>query len=107
MKLQTDIVTLLSTKYLDAFLPANWEGISGVPELDLDTTENIPSFQKPRSRPINPKLFENVKKEFVRLLGYFYEPSTSPYASCLVIEMKKTPPYVRLCGDYRIINKYA
>jgi hypothetical protein len=106
MRLVNDVVTILATKYLNVFLPANWDGISGVPELDLATSDNIPSFQKPRSRPINPKLFDNVKKEFERLLGYFYEPSTSPYASCLVIAMKKTPPYVRLCGDYRVINKY-
>ena len=38
---------------------------------------------------------------------YFYEKSTSPIASPLVIAPKATTPYIRLCGDYRLINAYV
>jgi hypothetical protein len=34
-------------------------------------------------------------------------PSTSPVASCLVVAPKATTPYIRLCGDYRLINQHV
>ena len=38
---------------------------------------------------------------------YFYETSTSPIASPLVIAPKATAPFIRLCGDYRPVNPYV
>ncbi len=102
----TDIVELLQTKYLQVFVPHNWRGVQGIPAVVIDVANHIHEMKKPKARPVNPKLLANVKKEFDRLNGYFYGPSTSPYASCLVVAPKKTPPYVRLCGDYREMNKY-
>jgi hypothetical protein len=106
MSSSSDIVTLLHTTYLPVFVPHNWLGVQGVPPIVIEVSPDIPVMKKPRARPINPKLMANVKSEFDRLSGYFYGPSTSPFASCLVVAPKKTAPYVRLCGDYREMNKY-
>ena len=42
---------------------------------------------------------ENAKAEFTRLQNYIYADSNSPAP-------KATTPFIRLCGDYREINKY-
>jgi hypothetical protein len=103
----TPIEQLLKTKGVLVFVPVEWKGINGVEPLELDWNEDaLPKRMKPRARPINPKLYEHAKKEFVRLKGYIYEDSTSEIASCLVIAPKATPPFIRFCGDYGEINKY-
>lgn len=96
---------LRSEKGVKAFVPSNWEGIR-IPPLELVFKGNIPERQKPRARPVNPRLYENAEKEFRRLMKYFYRPSNSPIASCLVIAPKATKPFIRYCGDYVAINKY-
>ena len=65
----------------------------------------MPKMMKPNARPINPRWWECTEKEFYRLCGYFYRASRSPWASCLVVAPKATPPYIRFCGDYVDINK--
>ena len=35
-----------------------------------------------------------------------YRTSRSPWASCLVVAAKATPPYIRFCGDYVYMNKF-
>ena len=102
----TDIVNLLKTKGSKVFVPQNWEGIKGIPPLELKFKEGFPESMKPRARPVNPKLYEHAHKEFKRLLQYFYVPSSSPVASCLVIAPKATAPFIRFCGDYVAINKF-
>ncbi len=102
----TNIVKLLETKGSLVFVPQNWEGINGIPPLELKFKEGFPESLKPRARPVNPKLFEHAKKEFERLAKYFYTSSTSPVASCLVIAPKATAPFIRFCGDYVAINNY-
>jgi hypothetical protein len=102
----TDVVDKLKGKYLAVFVPHNWTGITGIDPIVIEVTDALPPFKKPRARPINPKMMTRAHDEFKRLLGYFYAPSTSPWASCLVIAPKKTDPFVRLCGDYREMNKY-
>jgi hypothetical protein len=91
---------------MQVFVPQNWQGINGIPPLELDWKENLPVSMKPRARPVNPKLFDNAKKEFERLSKYFYTPSNSDIASCLVIAPKATAPFLRFCGDYVSVNKY-
>lgn len=44
--------------------------------------------------------------EFDRMIGYMYIKSNSSTASRIIVADKATPPYIRICGDYRIINKY-
>jgi len=102
----TDIVKLLTTKGARVFVPQNWDGINGIPPLILTLKDGMPATMKPKPRSINPKLYDNAFKEFQRLLGYFYAPSSSPIASCLVIAPKATPPFIRFCGDYTGINKF-
>ena len=102
----TDIVELLKTKGLLVFVPRKWEGIKGIPPLKIKFREGMPSKLKPRARPVNPRLYATAKKEFDRLMKYFYRPSKSPVASCLVIAPKATNPFIRFCGDYVFINRY-
>jgi hypothetical protein len=103
---QTNIIELLKTKGLQVFIPHNWEGIKGIEPLNIKFKDDLPSRMKPRARPINPRLYEAAEKEFKRLRGYFYVPSRSQWASCLVIAPKATKPFIRFCGDYTGINKF-
>jgi hypothetical protein len=103
---QTDIVKFLKEVAVKVFVPQSWTGINGLEPFELEWTDGLPESIKPKARPVNPKLFENAKREFERLCTYFYRPSTSPIASCLVIAPKATFPFIRFCGDYVLINKY-
>jgi len=102
----TDVIELLKTKGLPVFVPQNWEGINGLPLLKLKFKDGIPSRMRPPPRRVNPLLWVNAKKEYDRLLTYFYVPSNSEIASCLVIAPKATAPFLRMCGDYVRLNKY-
>lgn len=102
----TPVEQLLKTKGVQVFVPTNWDGIKHVAPLELNWKDDLPERLKPRARPVNPRLYEAAKKEFDRLLGYFYKPSDSPVASCLVIAPKATKPFIRFCGDYVQINKH-
>lgn len=102
----TNVIELLKTKGLKVFVPQNWEGINGIPLFELEFREGLPPSIKPKARPINPKLFPAAQAEFQRLCKYFYKPSNSPIASCIVIAPKATKPFIRYCGDYVLINKY-
>jgi hypothetical protein len=106
LRQNTDIINYLNTTALPAFVPKDWTGIKGIPPLRLKWKDTLPSRMKPKARPINPKLWECSEKEFRRLCGYFYESSRSPWASCLVVAPKATPPYIRFCGDYVEVNKH-
>jgi hypothetical protein len=88
------------------FVPDNWDGINGVLPLRLEFSENMPKRIKPPSRPRPPRLFEATKKEFTRMLSYFYVESNSSIASPLVVAPKATDPFIRICGDYRVINQH-
>ena len=106
LKDNTGIIDYLHTVAVDAFVPSNWTGVKGIPPLRLVWKDTLPAKMKPRARPINPRLWECSEKEFRRLCGYFYEASRSPWASCLVVAPKATPPYIRFCGDYVEVNKH-
>ena len=102
----TDVINLLKTKGVKVFVPNNWEGVRNIPPIELAWKEGMPDRVKPKPRPVNPRLFEQAKKEFDRLMLYFYRFSTSPIASCLVIAPKATKPFIRFAGDYHLPNKY-
>ena len=91
---------------VSVFVPTKWTGITGVEPLKLVFANTLPKIMRPKARSVNPSMLVNAKKEFDRLCQYFYEPSTSPIASCLVIAPKATSPFIRLCGDYVQINKH-
>jgi len=103
---RTNIMELLRTKGLPVFIPRNWAGINGIPPVDIEWLEGMPAIMKPSARPVNPRLYENAKKEYERLLTYFYMRCDGPIASPLVVAPKATAPFIRLCGDYTAINKY-
>jgi len=103
----TDVVNLIKTLGVEVFIPTKWEGVKGVPPIEFNWKQGLPEKMKPNPRPLNPKLYENAKIEFERLRTYFYVPSDSPIASCLVIAPKATKPFIRFCGDYAtLVNKY-
>lgn len=97
---------LLESLGADVFIARDWTGINGLEPLELTWKSDLPESMKPRARFIHPSMFDNAKGEFGRLTGYFYRPSNSPIASCLVIAPKATKPFIRFCGDYVAINKY-
>ena len=76
---------------LDVFVPTTWTGIK-TPPLQFQVRNDLPKFMKPAARPINPKIYEPAKKEFDRMLTYFYVKSESNIASPLVVAPKATPP---------------
>ena len=102
----TEILKLLR-EFDSVFVPTKWSGVIGMEPLEFNWKENMPARMMPKARTVNPKLLENAKKEFDRLCTYFYTPSNSPVASCLVIAPKATAPYIRFCGDYAtMVNHY-
>ena len=101
----TPVFEYLSREAVDVFVPRSWEGINGV-EVKLDFDPSMPERIKPAPRKIPAAVLEPAKKEFDRMCQYMYRPSTSPVSSPLVVAPKATPPFVRLCGDYKKINKF-
>ena len=107
LKSQPELMDLfLSQDIIDLFVPKVWTGIKGMPPIKLTFADNLPTKMRPHSRMVSPKLMENAKIKFNRLKQYIYVDSDSHIASPLVIAPKATAPYIRLCGDYREINKY-
>jgi hypothetical protein len=74
--------------------------------VELEFKDDLPKFIKPKPRRIPPRLLEATEKEFQRMLGYFYVKCNSSVASPLVVAPKNSPPWIRICGDYRAINKF-
>ena len=106
MREVTQIMKLLNTKWvMDVFVPPEWTGIRGKP-IDIEFTPDLPSSLKPEARPVNPKLLETANNEFLRLCQYMLVRSNSNHASPIVIASKDQPPYIRIVGDYRVINQY-
>ena len=93
-------------KGFKVFNPQNWEGIKGIPDLEIEFYDLLLKFVKPKPRSINPKLYVSAKTEFDRLMKYFYRYSTSSVASCLLIAPKNTKPFIRFCGDYVFMNQF-
>lgn len=90
---------------IKAFVPSNWEGIKMSP-IEFKFKEGMPDRRDVKARPVNPRLLLFAKKEFDRLLAYFYEYSSSPIVSPLVIAPKATKPFIRFCGDHKWINEW-
>ena len=100
------ILDLLRNKGLRVFVPQNWLGINGLEPIQFQFSDDMPKVHKPKTRPVNPRLFADTLKEYKRLLQYHLVPSDSPFVSNLVVAPKATKPFVRLCGDYVFVNKF-
>ena len=102
-----DILT--SPAALKTFSPTEWNGLK-IPPVSFDMIGNMPPSMVTKARSIRADLYEHAKKEFDRLVQYFYEANprenTSPICSPLVIAPKATAPFIRFCGDYRRINEF-
>ncbi len=57
----TDILNYLKQEGFEVFIPRNWTGIKGIEPLEFEWREDMPNEFKPKTRFINPKLFENAK----------------------------------------------
>lgn len=101
----TPVLSFLQQVGVDVFVPRDWTGIKGVAPVRLEYKGTPPDRMKPSGRRIPAAIFEASKREFMRLLTYFYQVSTSPINSPIVVAPKTTAPFVRICGDYRQVNK--
>ena len=102
-----EIMTLLTSELAyDVFVPQTWTGIK-MPPYHLDVKPGLPEYLKARTRPVREALYQDAKKEFERMKGYFYTKSYSPIACPLVVAPKATAPFIRLCGDYRPVNPFV
>jgi hypothetical protein len=63
----TPILELLEGKALQVFVPDSWEGIKGVAPLKINCKPGMQDRLKPKTRYINPRLYEATEKEFKRL----------------------------------------
>ena len=107
IRLHPELMELfLSQDVIDLFVPQTWSGIKGMPPIKLIFADNLPIKLRPHNLTVSPKLMANAKTEFFRLKQYIYVDSDSHIASPLVIAPKATHPFIRLCDDYREINKY-
>ena len=102
----TNIIHLLQTKGAKVFIPQNWEGISGIDPIELQWSPNLPKSIKPAARYVNPRIYPVAKREMERLRKYMYVPSESPIASPIVVAPKATNPFIRMAGDFQVVNKY-
>ncbi|POM66404.1 Aspartic protease, partial [Phytophthora palmivora] len=72
---------------------------------DLDVGDAKPVAQRPRS--VAPHLWTKVYELLKKLLeNGLIETSTSPWASPIVIVLKKNGVDIRMCIDYRVVNSF-
>jgi hypothetical protein len=88
------------------FVPKQWQGIQGIPTLELQFKPDMPAVNKFHARRLNPKIFELTRKEIERMCTYMYEDSNRPIAVPLVVAPKATAPFIRVCRDYVWTNKW-
>ena len=102
---------LYSELAINRFCPREWTGMIGVDPIQLRFSPEWEAIKTAGLGPkgkafVNEKMRHAYETEFERMLGYMYIKSSSSTASRIIVADKATPPYIRICGDYRIINKY-
>lgn len=100
------VLHYLENVAIDVFVPRDWRGIKGVEPVELELKDGMPNDLRPYRIRVPQTLQDKFEKEMMRLAKYFYKPSTSTTASPVVIAAKATFPFIRVCGDYRRVNKY-
>ena len=97
---QKDELQRLLKKYSDTFTDV--PGVTKAGHHDIEVSDSRPIHCRPY--PLPHALRETVKKEVQEMLDYgVIEPSSSPYASPVVIVAKKDGTN-RLCCDFRKLN---
>jgi hypothetical protein len=106
---------LRSKEVQQTFLPSSWEGFKNIQavganekdEIEICFKEDFPTSLPVQPRPIANKLLDATITELKRLETYLWRISNSAVASPLVVAPKATHPFIRIAGDYRIINDYV
>ena len=109
------IALMKSPEALESFLPLTWEGFKNVQEIGANADNefsigfktSLPDSMPCQPRHIPERLRGAAMPELQRLTTYMLTSSNSPIASPTVIAPKATFPYVRIAGDYRLINDHA
>lgn len=95
---------------VSVFAHTNWDGARNADGSNfiakIEWKPETPDHMACRNSFVAHKLMEVVYAELDRLATYHLVRSDSPYASPLVVAAKATPPYVRLCADYKKVNEY-
>jgi hypothetical protein len=105
------IDTLRSEKGIKVYVPDNWNGISnadGTPfVVHFDFDPDMPKSKYQAARHINPKVFEPVHQEIVRLCQHILVPSpNAAYVHPIVVAAKKTTPFFRIAVDFKWVNMH-
>ncbi|KAL0829563.1 hypothetical protein ABMA28_003074 [Loxostege sticticalis] len=101
---QKKMLRTLLNNYRECFASSLSElGKTSVGEMSITLNDDEPVVYRPYRLSIKEK--EIVRDMVTELLEYgIIQPSTSPYASPIVLVRKKTGDY-RMCIDYRALNK--
>ncbi len=75
--------------------------------VELEFSPELPKAMKPYRVRVPQGLSAAYENEVKRLCRYLYSPSNSPVASPIVVAKKATHPFIRICGDYRRVNKFC
>lgn len=98
-----------SEEVTNLFVPTNWDGVKGIPEVEFVLRPDTPDHFRAHSRAVHPARQAHVRAELQRLIdrGILVPSPRSPYVSAIVDADKATAPFVRICGAYNIeANKH-
>ena len=98
----------LCSEYKDIFsIDSSDIGKTPLIEMEIDTDDSPPITQRPYTLPLKHATWVQKKLEILEKAGVIVR-SVSPWASPIVIVLKRTapgePPKRRLCVDYRAVN---
>ena len=105
LRLRCEVITLIK-EYYDVFIQSNFDGISGVGEIHIDTTPDMPKVIMPHTQRVPKALNDAFIKEVNRLTHTLWTPCESTTVANIVIAAKATEPWIRLCGNYIRVNGY-
>jgi hypothetical protein len=85
----------------------NHTGLINIPLMKIQWADNTPAEKKTYTQKYAPDLMVKAEQEFVHLksIGFMVD-SKSLTLSPLTVAPKKTPPGVRLCGNYKGMNAF-
>ena len=108
-------IDMIKTDGLVTFVPETWEGFKNVQgiganendEFPIEFKDSLPDHMPCQPRAIAERLRGAAIPELHRLMTYLLTHSSSAIASPVVIAPKATDPFVRVAGDYRLINLHV
>lgn len=100
---------LLSPEAMQTFgEPLDGRGILGIPDLELDSSHEIPTSHRARCRDVPQAILPIIEDHLQGCIdkGLFETSNNAKYTSPIVIAKKATAPFFRVAIDYRWINQY-